>query len=143
MRVEDELAKAKALVGGAVKAEAKKQRKGLLNSIMAKRREMMNVRTARKKLRVELGKELKAKVWALKKASVMCTLSMPVLLAQSLYKHYMGIILKKNLIPSVVTILWLKTARESHILNITIAQRKITTTSYAFGQMFSSSVQNF
>ena len=46
-------------------------------------------------------------------------------------------------IPSVVTILWLKTTREFHILNITIAQRKMTTTSYAFGQMFSSSIQNF
>ena len=64
--------KAKALVDGAAKAEAKKQRKDLLNSIMAKRSEMMKLRTARKKLRVELGKELKAKVRALKKASVMC-----------------------------------------------------------------------
>jgi hypothetical protein len=72
VRIEDKLAKAKALVDGAAKAEAKKQRKGLLNSIMVKRSEMMKVRTARKKLRVELGKELKAKVWALKKASVMC-----------------------------------------------------------------------
>ena len=39
---------------------------------MVKRSEMMEVRTARKKLRVELGKELVAKVRALKKASVMC-----------------------------------------------------------------------
>ena len=46
-------------------------------------------------------------------------------------------------IPSVVTILWLKTTREFHILNITISQRKMTTTTHAFGQMFSSSIQNF
>ena len=72
MRVEDGFAKAKALVDGAAKAEAKKQRKGLLNLIMAKRSEMIKMRTARKKLRVELGKELKAKMRALNKASVMC-----------------------------------------------------------------------
>ena len=72
VRVEDELVKAKALVDRAAKAEAKKERKGFLDSIMAKRSEMMKVRTARKKLRVELGKELKAKVRALKKASAMC-----------------------------------------------------------------------
>ena len=72
MRVEDELVKAKALVDRAAKAEAKKERKGFLDSIMPKRSEMMKARTARKKLRVELGKELKAKVRALKKASAMC-----------------------------------------------------------------------
>ena len=72
MKVEDELAKAKALVDGVAKAEAKKQRKGFLDSVMAKRSEMMKARTAHRKLRVELGKELKAKVRALKKASAMC-----------------------------------------------------------------------
>ena len=35
MRVEDELAKVKALVDRAAKAKAKKQRNGFLNSLMA------------------------------------------------------------------------------------------------------------
>ena len=56
MRMEGELAKAKALLAN---AEAKKQRRVFLDSIMAKRSEMMKARTAHKKLRVELGKELK------------------------------------------------------------------------------------
>ena len=72
VRVEDELAKAKALVDRAAKAEAKKQRKVFLDEVMAKRSEIMKARTARKKLRVELGREVKAKVRALKKASGMC-----------------------------------------------------------------------
>ena len=69
MRVEDELAKAKALVDRAAKAEAKKQRTVFLDAVMAKRSEIIKARTARKKLRVELGREVKAKVRALKKAS--------------------------------------------------------------------------
>ena len=48
-----------------------------------------------------------------------------------------------HFIPSVVTIFWPKITREFHILNNAIAQQKVTTTSYAFGQMFSSSMQNF
>ena len=71
VRVEDELAKAKALVDRAAKAEGKKQRKIFLDAVMVKRSEIMKARTARKKLRVELGKEVKAKVRALKKASGM------------------------------------------------------------------------
>ena len=67
VRVEDELAKAKALVEKAAKAEVKKQRKVFLDAVMAKRSEIMKARTARKKLRVELGKEVKEKVPALKK----------------------------------------------------------------------------
>ena len=55
MRVGDELAKAKAPVDKAAKAEAKKQRKVFLDSVMAKRSEIMKARMARKKLRVELG----------------------------------------------------------------------------------------
>ena len=72
MRVEDGLAKAKALVDKAAKAEAKKQRKVFLDAVMAKRSEIMKARMAGKKLRVELGREVKAKVRALKKASGMC-----------------------------------------------------------------------
>ena len=71
MRVEDELAKAKALVGKVAKAEVKKQRKVFLDAVMAKRSEIVKARTARKKLRVELGREVEAKVRALK-ASGMC-----------------------------------------------------------------------
>ena len=71
MRVENGLAKAKALVEKTAKAEAKKQRKIFLDAVMVKRSEIMKARTARKKLRVELGKEVKAKVRALKKASGM------------------------------------------------------------------------
>ena len=55
VRVEDELAKAKALVEKTAKAEAKKQREIFLDPVMVKRSEIMKVRTARKKLRVELG----------------------------------------------------------------------------------------
>ena len=39
---------------------------------MAKRSEIMKARMARKKMRAELGREVKAKVRALKKASGMC-----------------------------------------------------------------------
>ena len=60
VRVEDELAKAKVLVGRAVKAEGKKQRKIFLDAVMAKRSEIMIARMARKKMRVELGREVKA-----------------------------------------------------------------------------------
>ena len=67
VRVEDELAKAKALVEKAAKAEVKKQRKVFLDAVMAKRSEIMKARTARKRLRVELGKESEAKAPALKK----------------------------------------------------------------------------
>ena len=70
VRVEDELAKAKALVDRAVKVEGKKY--VFLDAVMAKRSEIMKARTARKKLRVELGREVKAKVRELKKASGMC-----------------------------------------------------------------------
>ena len=72
VRVEDELAKAKVLVDRAVKAERKKQRKIFLDAVMAKRSEIMKARMARKKMRVELGRGVKAKVRALKKASGMC-----------------------------------------------------------------------
>ena len=72
VRVEDELAKAKALLDRAAKAEGKKQRKIFLNAVMAKRSEIMKARMAHKKMRVELGREVKAKVRALKKASGMC-----------------------------------------------------------------------
>ena len=72
VRVEDELVKAKALVDKAAKAEAKKQRKVFLDAVMAKRSEIIKARTARKKLRVELCKDLRARVRALKKASGMC-----------------------------------------------------------------------
>ena len=72
MSVEGGLAKAKALVDKAAKAEAKKQRKVFLDAAMAKRSEIMKARMAGKKLRVELGREVKAKVRALKKASGMC-----------------------------------------------------------------------
>ena len=67
VRVEDELAKAKVLVDRAVKAEGKKQRKIFLDAVMAKRSEIMIARMARKKMRVELGREVKAKVRVLKK----------------------------------------------------------------------------
>ena len=67
--MEDELAKAKALAGKAAKAEVKKQRKVFLDAVMAKRSEIIKARMARKKLRVERGKEAKAKVRALKNAS--------------------------------------------------------------------------
>ena len=67
-RVEDELAKAKALVDRAVKAEGKKQRKIFPD---ARRSEIMKARMAREKNEGELGKEVKAKVRALKKASGM------------------------------------------------------------------------
>ena len=69
LRVVDELAKVKALVDRAAKAQVKKQRKVFLDEVMAKRSDIMKARTARKKLRVELGREVKAKVRALKKAS--------------------------------------------------------------------------
>ena len=72
VRVEDELGKAKALVDRAVKTEAKKQRKAFLDVVMAKRSEIIEARRARKKLRVERGREVKANVRALKKASGMC-----------------------------------------------------------------------
>ena len=67
MRMEDELAKAKALVEKAAKAEAKKQRKVFLDAVIAKRSEIIKACTARKRLRVELGKESEAKAPALKK----------------------------------------------------------------------------
>ena len=57
LRVEDELAKAKALVEKAGKAEAKKQRKVFLDAATAKRSEIIKVRMACKKLRVKLGKK--------------------------------------------------------------------------------------
>ena len=69
--MEDEQAKAKALVGKLAKAEVKKQRKVFLDAVMARRSEIVKARTARKKLRVELGREVEAKVRALK-ASGMC-----------------------------------------------------------------------
>ena len=59
--MEDELAKAKALVEKAAKAEAKKQRKVFLDAVMAKQSEIIKARMARKKQRVERGKEVKAK----------------------------------------------------------------------------------
>ena len=71
MRVEDEQAKAKALVGKVAKAEVKKQRKVFLDAVMARQSGIVGARTARKKLRVELGREVEAKVRALK-ASGMC-----------------------------------------------------------------------
>ena len=71
VHAEDELAKAKALVEKAARAEAKKQREIFLDAVMARRSEIMKTRTAHKKLRVELGKEVKAKVRVLKKASGM------------------------------------------------------------------------
>ena len=55
-----------AVVWSEPKAEAKKQ-KVLLDAVMAKRSEIMKARMARKKLRVGLGREVKAKVRALKK----------------------------------------------------------------------------
>ena len=60
VRVEDELAKAKVLAGRAVKVEGKKQRKIFLDAVRAKRSEIMKARMARKKMRVELGREVKA-----------------------------------------------------------------------------------
>ena len=65
--MEDELAKAKPLAGKAAKAEVKKERKVFLDAVTAKRSEIIKARIARKKLRVEWGKEAKAKVQALKK----------------------------------------------------------------------------
>ena len=57
MRVGDELAKAKALVDKAAKAEVRKRGKVFLDSVMAKRSEIMKAHMACKKLRVDLGRD--------------------------------------------------------------------------------------
>ena len=70
-RVEDELAKAKPLAGKVAKTKVKKQRKVFLDAVMAKRSEVIKACMPRKKLRVERGKEVNAKVRVLKNASDM------------------------------------------------------------------------
>ena len=54
---EDEVVRAKVIVERAEKAQTEKDRKAFCEEVAAKQREILKVRTARKKLRKELCKE--------------------------------------------------------------------------------------
>ena len=54
---EDEVARAKVIVERAEKAQTEKDRKAFCEEVATKQREILKVRTARKKLRKELCKE--------------------------------------------------------------------------------------
>ena len=67
-RQEDEVARAKAIVERAEKAQTKKERKAFCEEVAAKRKEILQVRAARKKLRKELCREVRMKAKARSKA---------------------------------------------------------------------------
>ena len=60
-RQEDEAAHARALVDRAEQAQIKAKRKALLTAVAATRRDMAKMRTAQKKLKKELCKEIRVK----------------------------------------------------------------------------------
>jgi hypothetical protein len=60
-KVVDEVAQAQAIVNRAQKAQAKKDRKVFCEAVVAKRREILKVRSTQKKLRKELCKEIRAR----------------------------------------------------------------------------------
>ena len=65
---EDEVARAKAIVERVEKAQTKKDRKAFFEEVATKRREILNVRAARRKLRKELYREVRMKAKARSKA---------------------------------------------------------------------------
>ena len=68
-RQEDEVARTKAIVKRAEKAQAKKGWETFCEEVAAKRTEILQVRTARKKLRKELCREVRMKAKARSKAN--------------------------------------------------------------------------
>ena len=63
-RQEDEVAHAKAIVDRAEQAQVKAKKKVLLIAVASLRRELVKMRTAQKKLKKELCKEIKVKAKA-------------------------------------------------------------------------------
>ena len=60
-RQEDEVAHAKAIVDRAEQAQIKAKRKALLTAVAATRRDMVKMRTAQKKIKKELCKEIRSR----------------------------------------------------------------------------------
>ena len=67
-RQEDEVARAKAIVERAEKAQTKKDRKAFCEEVVTKRKEIHKVRATQKKLRKELCREVRIKAKAKSKA---------------------------------------------------------------------------